>query len=67
MIRQSVILPGVVIGANCRIERTIIGNGAVIEDGCELGCRGEGKEITVVGEKTIVAAKSVVACGAVVE
>lgn len=67
VIRQSVILPGVVIGANCRIERTIIGNGAVVEDGCELGCRGEGKEITVVGEKTIVAAKSVVACGAVVE
>ena len=67
VIKHSVIMPGVIIGTNCRIERTIIGNEAVLEDGCEVGCQEEGTDITVVGEKAIVAAKAVIVNSTIAE
>lgn len=67
VVRQSVILPGTVVEANCRIERTIIGNSAVIGEGSEVGCSGENSDITVIGEKATVQAQAVITRGTVVE
>lgn len=36
-VTDSVILPDVEVGENCRIERTIIDRGAIIESGTEIG------------------------------
>ena len=67
VIRESVIFPGVIIGNNCRIERAIIGNDAELEEECEIGCRGENTNITVVGENAVIVARSIVARGARIE
>ena len=39
LIKESVIMSGAVIGHNVRIERAIIGEGAVVKDGAEIGVR----------------------------
>lgn len=67
VVRDSVVLPGASIGANCCIERAIIGHEAVLESGCQVGCLGEGEAITVIAERSTVAAHTVVDRGAVVE
>lgn len=67
VIRDSVLMPGVNIGRNCRVERTIIGHEAVLAEGCEIGCQGEGVDVTVVGEGAFVPAGTQVPRSAVVE
>ncbi len=52
-IKESVIMPNVKIGANARIYRAIIGEGAVIEAGAVIGDP-DSKEITVVAVEQIV-------------
>lgn len=57
VIRNSIIMPNVMIGKHVQIERAIIGAGSVIGDGCRIGC--ETKEpvsdsILVIGEDTVV-------------
>ncbi len=47
VVKDSVIMPGTVIGENCRIENAIIGENAAIYDGAEL--IGEVGNIAVVG------------------
>ena len=48
VLKDSVIMPNVIIGKNVRIEKAIIGSGTVIEDGAVIGS-GTG-EITLIGE-----------------
>lgn len=48
VIKDSVIMPNVIIGKNVRIEKAIIGSGTVIEDGAVIGSGTE--EITLIGE-----------------
>jgi glucose-1-phosphate adenylyltransferase len=52
IVRDSVIMPHAKIGRNVVIEKAIIGEGAVIEDGVRIG--GKGEEISLVPEKTVV-------------
>jgi glucose-1-phosphate adenylyltransferase len=40
-VQESVILPDVRIGENCRIKRAVIDRGAVIVDGSEIGIDSE--------------------------
>lgn len=67
VIRDSVLMPGVNVGRNCRVERTIIGHDAVLADDCEIGCQGEGVDVTVVGEGAFVPAGTQVPRSAVIE
>ncbi|QGQ94774.1 glucose-1-phosphate adenylyltransferase [Paenibacillus psychroresistens] len=55
-VKDSVIMPNVRIGRNVTIYKAIIGEGAVIEDGVIIGYP-TGDEITVIGEKAIMANK----------
>ena len=48
-IKDSVIMPGTVIGENCHIEKAIVGENAVIYDGAEI--IGKIGEIAVVGNE----------------
>ncbi|WP_051330874.1 glucose-1-phosphate adenylyltransferase [Aneurinibacillus terranovensis] len=59
VIKDSVIMPNVRIGANAIVERAIIGEGTVIEDGVTVGSGDEAAEITVIGEKQTVRNRSV--------
>jgi glucose-1-phosphate adenylyltransferase len=58
IIVNSIIMPYVKIGQNTRIINAIIAEGTVIEDNCDIGCfevnENESREITVIGENTIV-------------
>jgi glucose-1-phosphate adenylyltransferase len=54
-LKDSVIMSSTKIGNNVSIERTIIGEESIIEDGCTIGQPGEGQEgITVIGENVVV-------------
>lgn len=53
-IKDSVIMPNVEIGDNVRIEKAIIGSGAVIDYDCVVG---DGKDIAVVAAKQYVTNK----------
>ncbi|SFH88651.1 glucose-1-phosphate adenylyltransferase [Tindallia magadiensis] len=55
VVRNSVIMSDVVIGENVLVEGSIIGEECTIEDGCQIGQPGKGKEgITVLGENVVV-------------
>ncbi|MCX7781014.1 MAG: glucose-1-phosphate adenylyltransferase [Negativicutes bacterium] len=55
MIKNSVVMPNSLIGANAKITGCIIGCGANIANDCEIGADG-GEKITVVGEYAHIAA-----------
>lgn len=57
LIKDSVIMPNVRIGKNVKIERAIIGKGAVIEDGAVIGPANQSQEITLFGSCQMVSAK----------
>ncbi len=48
MVKDSIVLPGVRIGRDCRITKAIINEGVEISDGSVIGSEDGG--ITVVGE-----------------
>lgn len=48
-VKDSVVMPNSIIGANTRVIGSIIGSGAVIQDECEIGEAGS-PEITVIAE-----------------
>ena len=48
-VKDSVIMPGAIIGENCHIEKAIVGENATIYDGAEIV--GEIGEIAVVGNE----------------
>ncbi|TLS37511.1 glucose-1-phosphate adenylyltransferase [Pseudalkalibacillus caeni] len=58
LIKDSIIMPDVKIGANVTINRSIIASGSVIKDGAVIGSEDPSEEITLVGENEIVTAKS---------
>ncbi|SCW28469.1 glucose-1-phosphate adenylyltransferase [Paenibacillus tianmuensis] len=51
VIRDSVIMPNVTIGSNVSIQKAIIGEGTVVEDGCVIGHQDEhgGGDIVLIG------------------
>ena len=53
LIRDSIIMPGAVIGRNAVVYKAIIGEGAIIREGAVIGDP-EGEAITVIGENEIV-------------
>ncbi len=70
VVKDSVLMSGVEVGASAFVEKAIVGQDAVIADGCQIGAGREtvaDQAITVVGEKVRVAADSIVPPGAVVE
>lgn len=48
-VKDSVVMPNSIIGANTRVMGSIIGSGATIQDDCEIGCANS-QEITVIAE-----------------
>ncbi|MCJ7842536.1 glucose-1-phosphate adenylyltransferase [Lederbergia sp. NSJ-179] len=56
VIKDSVIMPDVRIGKNVKVERAIIANGTVIEDGSIIGSANRSKEITLFGKCQMVSA-----------
>jgi glucose-1-phosphate adenylyltransferase len=53
-VKDSVIMPNVKIGTNVVIERAIIGEGTVIEDGVQIGSSAENSQISLVGENQVI-------------
>lgn len=47
-IEDSILMPGAIIGRNVKIIRAIVGEGAVVDDGCQVGSV-EAEDIAVVG------------------
>lgn len=48
VVEDSIVLPNAVVGRNCRIKRTIINEGATVEDNMEIGSADE--EVKVYGK-----------------
>ena len=48
VVEDSIVLPNAVVGRNCRIKRTIINEGATVEDNMEIGSSDE--EVKVYGK-----------------
>ncbi|BBH23732.1 glucose-1-phosphate adenylyltransferase [Paenibacillus baekrokdamisoli] len=48
-IRESIVMPGAHIGSNVTLYRTIVGEGAIIEDGAVIGNLND--EVTVIGTR----------------
>ncbi|WCK52697.1 glucose-1-phosphate adenylyltransferase [Aneurinibacillus sp. Ricciae_BoGa-3] len=53
-IKDSVIMPNAKIGANVVIERAIIGEGTVVEDGVHIGNSSENSGIALIGENQVI-------------
>jgi glucose-1-phosphate adenylyltransferase len=76
-IKDSIIMPNVIIGKNVKIINSIIAEGAVIEDGCEIGYEAnesidEGMKellegITVIGEHIMISSKTKICANVMVD